>query len=332
VIRPDQRAARILPAALAIAASATLIAACGSDDEPEATGDEPVSAPAAGEFPKPTGSLEDLISEVGSTNEIVASQSGGIFEPGDDRFGFGLFEVGGAQITDATVAIYAQHVGSDETLGPFPARIETLETEPEFVAETTAEDDAKVVYVADVPFDEPGEWRLAAVIDRPDGPVATYLTSSILVDEYEGIPDVGEPAPSVHTPTLAEVGGDAESIDTRTPPSTMHGDDLADVLGEKPVVLLFATPLLCQSRVCGPVVDVAEQVKSEYGDDAAFIHQEIYVDNVLDPKNLRPQVERYGLPTEPWLFVIDKNGKVTTRIEGAFSVSELENALQPLTS
>jgi hypothetical protein len=332
VIRPDQRAARILPAALAIAASATLIAACGSDDEPEATGSDPVSAPAAGEFPKPTGSLEDLISEVGSTNEIVASQSGGIFEPGDDRFGFGLFEVGGEQITDATVAIYAQHVGSDETLGPFPARIETLETEPEFVAETTAEDDAKVVYVADVPFDEPGEWRLAAVIDRPDGPVATYLTSSILVDEYEDIPDVGESAPSVHTPTLAEVGGDAESIDTRTPPSTMHGDDLADVLGEKPVVLLFATPLLCQSRVCGPVVDVAEQVKAEYGDEAAFIHQEIYVDNVLDPKNLRPQVERYGLPTEPWLFVIDQNGEITTRIEGAFSASELENALQPLTS
>ena len=42
---------------------------------------------------------------------------------------------------------------------------------------------------------------------------------------------------------------------------------------------------------------------------------------------LRPQVEAFGLPTEPWLFVIDKDGKVQTRIEGAFSVSELETEL-----
>ncbi len=107
----------------------------------------------------------------------------------------------------------------------------------------------------------------------------------------------------------------------------MHSEDLADVLGKKPVVLLFATPALCQSRVCGPVVDVAEQVKAEYGDDVAFIHMEIYEDNQYDPKDpkLRPQVEAFGLPTEPWLFVIDKDGKIATRIEGAFSVSELEN-------
>jgi hypothetical protein len=111
----------------------------------------------------------------------------------------------------------------------------------------------------------------------------------------------------------------------------MHGDDLADVLGEKPVVLLFATPALCLSRVCGPVVDVAEQVKAEYGDDVAFIHQEIWIDNEPGgPQNLRPQVKEYGLFTEPWLFVIDENGEVATRIEGAFSVDELESALEPL--
>jgi hypothetical protein len=160
--------------------------------------------------------------------------------------------------------------------------------------------------------------------------VATPLNSSIIVKDQAEIPDVGEPAPEMHTPTLAEVGGDVESIDTRQPPSSMHGDDLADVLGEKPVVLLFATPALCLSRVCGPVVDVAEQVKSQYGDQASFIHQEIYIDNELSPENLRPQVKEYGLPTEPWLFVIDENGEVATRIEGAFSVDELEGALEPL--
>jgi hypothetical protein len=330
VLRPPNAPTRVLPIVLALAAGATLLAACGGDESPEETGEAPVSPPAAGEFPKPTGTLDDLIAEVGATDQVVASQAGAVFEPGDKRFGFGLFDVGGAQITDAQVAIYAAHGPSGEALGPFPARIESLETEPEFVAQTTAEDDAKVVYVANVPFDEPGEWRLAAVIAQPDGMVAAPMNSSVIVKEQQQIPDVGEPAPEMHTPTLDEVGGDVESIDTREPPSSMHGDDLADVLGEKPVVLLFATPALCQSRVCGPVVDVAEQVKAEYGDSASFIHQEIYVDNQPGPENLRPQVKEYGLPTEPWLFVIDENGEVSTRIEGAFSVDELENALKPL--
>ncbi len=319
----------MLPAALALAASATLLVACGSDEEPDATGDAPVEAPSAADFPEPTGTLDDLLADVGESNEIVASQAGGVFEPGDERFGFGLFDVGGAQITDARVAIYASPGVTDKAIGPFPARIESLATEPEFVAQTTLADDAKVVYVADVPFDEPGEWRLVAVVEQPDGLVATNLQASVIVDDYKRIPGEGEPAPEVHTPTLAEVGGDVEAIDTRVPPSTMHGDDLAEALGKKPVVLLFATPALCQSRVCGPVVDVAEQVKAEYGDEVAFIHQEIYVDNIPGPENLRPQVKAYGLFTEPWLFVIDGQGEVATRIEGAFSVSELESALEP---
>ncbi len=320
----------MLPAALALAVGAVLLGACGSEQQPDATGDAPVEAPSADGFPKPTGTLDDLMAAIGPTNEIVASQAGAVFEPGDERFGFGLFDVGGAQITDAQVAIYAAHGADGKALGPFPARIESLATDPEFVAQTTADDDAKVVYVADVPFAQPGEWRLAAAVDQPGGIVATSLQSSVLVDEQKGIPDEGEAAPSVHTPTLAEVGADVESIDTRVPPSSMHGDDLADVLGEKPVVLLFATPALCVSRVCGPVVDVAEQVKSDFGDDVAFIHQEIYVDNVPGPENLRPQVKAYGLPTEPWLFVLDSDGNVASRIEGAFSVAELESALEPL--
>ena len=329
--RPSVSTPRVLPA-LALAASAALLGACGSEESPEDTGEEPVAAPAAQEFPKPGGTLDDLITEIGPTNEIVAAQAGAVFEPGDERFGFGLFDVGGAQLLNGEAAIYAAPGADGKALGPFPARIESLETEPEFVAQTTTEDDAKVVYVADVPFDQTGEWRLAAIVKGPEGLVAAPLNSSVIVKEQPKIPDVGEPAPKTHTPTVAEVGGDVESIDTRQPPSSMHGDDLADVLGKQPVVLLFATPALCQSRVCGPVVDVAEQVKAEYGDQAAFIHQEIYVNNEFDPENLRPQVTKYGLFTEPWLFVIDENGEVATRIEGAFSVDELERALKPLTA
>ena len=108
----------------------------------------------------------------------------------------------------------------------------------------------------------------------------------------------------------------------------MHDVDLADVLGKQPVVLVFATPALCQSRVCGPVVDVEEQVKSEFTDhDVAFIHMEVYNDN--DPnKGLRPQLTAYDLRTEPWAFVIDADGRISSRIEGAFGATELRAAVQ----
>jgi hypothetical protein len=148
--------------------------------------------------------------------------------------------------------------------------------------------------------------------------------------EDDPVPRVGEPAPRIHTPTKADVGGDVASIDTRIPPDTMHEVDFADVVGRKPVILLFATPALCQSRVCGPVVDIAEQVKAEHDGDADFIHMEIYRDNSID-RGFRPQVAAYRLPTEPWLFAIDKQGKVAARIEGAFSPPELEDALAKAT-
>ena len=128
------------------------------------------------------------------------------------------------------------------------------------------------------------------------------------------------------TPTKADVGGDIESIDTRQPPSTMHEVDFADVVGKKPVILLFATPALCQSRVCGPVVDIAEQVKARRGGEAEFIHQEIFVGNDID-KGFRPQVLKWKLPTEPWVFAVDRKGRVAARIEGAFSAEELERAV-----
>jgi len=118
-----------------------------------------------------------------------------------------------------------------------------------------------------------------------------------------------------------------KAIDTRVPPGTMHDASFADVLGQKPTVLLFATPQLCQSRVCGPVVDVAEQLKRTYGDRVQFIHQEVFVDNTVD-KGLRPPLRAFALRTEPWLFAVDARGRIATRLEGSFGFDAMERAIK----
>jgi hypothetical protein len=107
----------------------------------------------------------------------------------------------------------------------------------------------------------------------------------------------------------------------------MHEQSFDKVVGSKPVALLFATPQLCQSRVCGPVTDVAVQLQATYGDQVEFIHQEVYVDN--DPNaGLRKPLEAFHLPTEPWLFVVGENGRITARLEGSFGLAAFENAIK----
>ena len=107
----------------------------------------------------------------------------------------------------------------------------------------------------------------------------------------------------------------------------MHDEDLADVLGRKPVVLLFATPRSARAGSAGPWSTSPSRCKREFGDRVAFIHQEVYNDNEIS-KGVRPQMRAYRLPSEPWLFVIDRSGKVSTAIEGAFSVGELQDAVR----
>ncbi|MGH8573142.1 MAG: hypothetical protein ACREX8_11300, partial [Gammaproteobacteria bacterium] len=152
-------------------------------------------------------------------------------------------------------------------------------------------------------------------------------TTEITVAPASPIPDVGERPPATETPTVASVGGDIARIETRVPPDSMHRVSFRDVLGRRPVALLFATPALCESRTCGPVTDLAEQLKASYGRRAAFIHNEVYAGN--DPaKGLRPQLEAFHLESEPWLFTFDRDGRVAARLEGAFGIDEFRRAVE----
>jgi hypothetical protein len=310
----------------AVAAVAIFASACGDGDESETEGS--AEAPAASTFPATNGTLDDVLADIEPGNDLVVSLAGQDYTVGKNRVAVGVFNVDGTPNTeDLNIALYVAQGAGGKAEGPFPARRESLETDAAFASQTTSNDpDAPdSVYVSEADFKQAGEYRIVAVIDKPDGSRVATRVASISASAEDRIPGIGEKAPVIHTPTVDDVG-DITDIDTRVPPDTMHDVDFADVVGKKPVVLLFATPALCQSRVCGPVADVAEQVKNERPDDAAYIHMEIWNDN--DPnKGARPQLFDYNLRTEPWLFVIDKEGRVSTRIEGAFSVAELDQAI-----
>lgn len=335
---------------------------CGGSDS-DGSGTETVAsrpAPPQSAFPAAAGrTLQEILKSADVPAPVVVSPAALVFHAGENRYPFGVFKTDRTPVPDAEVALYiakvppppppakdtdpddnqkpkgpvarARSEGLEQTaVGPFPAKVESIGTRPAFRASTTVNDPnaPKVVYVTDLDFPSEGEWRVAALVREDDQLGATLLPSAV-VGEFDRVPQVGDEAPVIHTPTPADAGGDLSKITTRVPPDTQNEQDFADVLGEKPIVLLFSTPQFCQSRVCGPVVDVAEQVKETHGDGVEFIHMEIYNEN--DPgKGVRPQVRAYHLPSEPWLFAIDEEGTIRAAVEGAFGTELLTRVVERL--
>lgn len=312
--------------------AAAALAGCGGSSSPPPAHDGLSAAPRfnAADFPPGRGrSAAALGAGLPVGGAVAPTES--IFEPGTARFGFALFDPGRKQITGAEVALYVGSATATDLRGPYPAVEESLYVDPAFQSQTVARDPdaAKSVSVGQLPF---GRARAQSVfvLARVGGRLEAFQPAAVLVTPAGTAgapPSVGQPAPVIHTPTVASVGGNVASIDTRQPPDDMHTVDLASVLSRKPVLLLFATPQLCQSRVCGPVVDIAEELKSRLGGQAEFIHMEIYNDNQV-ARGFRPQVRAYRLPTEPWAFAIDRRGRIAARIEGAFSLAELTSAVK----
>ena len=349
----------MLPALLCLLASGALAAGCGGDS---GTGDSTASptesaesrpAPSKSEFPTAKGrTLREVLKVADGPAEWVVDPAAEVFYPGPNRYPFGVFDRDEGEVTDAEVALYfakvpepkpgaksksgnrgqvakAQEQALDRpAVGPFPASIESLATKPAFEADSTAQDPdaARVVYSTQLDFPREGEWRIGALLKEDGALKGTPLSGAAIVGEFHRVPQPGQKAPVIHTPTAQDVGGELSKITTRIPPDTQNKMDYAEALGKEPIVLLFATPQFCQSRVCGPVVDVAEQAKQEYGDKAAFIHMEIYKDN--DPgQGPRPQVRAFHLPTEPFLFTIDRRGVVRDAVEGAFGLKLMHEAV-----
>jgi hypothetical protein len=317
--------------AAVLLACALVAAGCGGGDGDDNASEPPPEA-SPEQFPRATGrTLAELRKDLPKGGPVLAP-TGSLFVTGTNRLGFGLFTAARAQIADASAAIYIAPAGGGEAQGPFVAHFESLAVDSPYLSESTSSDPdaAKTLYVANVQFDKPGEYEVLGMARLDDRLVAADPATPKLVvvpKKDDPVPAVGERPPRIHTPTEADVGGDLAKIDTRAPHDDMHKVDFADALGQKPIVLIFATPLLCQSRVCGPVVDVAAQVEDEYRDQVDFIHMEIFNDNEIN-KGTRPQVNAFGLPSEPWVFAIDKDGKVAARMEGAFSVKELQDAVK----
>ena len=193
-------------------------------------------------------------------------------------------------------------------------------------------------YVAYVDFPRAGEWGVEVdVAQQGAAPEAARVRFD--VREKGATVQVGEDAPSVKTPTLADVGDDAARLSTDpSPDPSLYAVSVKDALDRhEPFVLVFATPAFCQSRVCGPTLDLVKEIKASEP-EMTFINVEPYqlawkdgaLQPVLDANGQLtpvPSVEAYGLLVEPWIFVVDRDGIVRGSFEAVVSEKELRDAI-----
>jgi hypothetical protein len=320
-----------MPRVIAILLAAVALSSCGSAGD-SGSAPPPTEPPAASpaDFPPAGGKTLKQLTAGLKEGAILAPSSASSQRAGsDNRFGFAIVDRANKQIDVSEVAVYTARPDGTQLRGPFVARKESLDVAGPYRSAQTDSDLAsgKTFYVAKPQFGSSGSHVVIGIVRLDSRLVVADSPGALEIGAKNAPPDVGDKAIKVHTLTPADVGGDLTKLTTRVPPPRdMLGTDFADVLGKRPVVLLFATPALCQSRTCGPVVDIAEQVRAENGKGVTFIQQEIYQDNDAN-KPVRPQVAKWRLPTEPWAFVIDRHGKVAARFEGVFSTGELARAV-----
>lgn len=313
----------LLFALAAVAATALLAAACGGDSSGDSGGEDEVTNPGALPTPGPGG-----YSVVLSTADLAVGQA---------RVAFVIFK-DEVPVTDTAAFVRFFKIGANNqsTLkgsGPIPWAPLGVDSTEDHGAHNDTE--LTGVYYVNIAFDEAGKWGLGVSLgDKLDEKGEVRL--AIEVRAKSQAPSVGSKAISAKNLTLRDAPLGA--IDTSPEPDeAFHQLSIADALASgKPSVIAFATPSFCETRTCGPSMEVVTEAAKVYQGKVNFVHVEPYKldsEGVLTfgPGNQRQLVEAgvaWGLPSEPWVFVVDASGTVVARYEGPYTLEELLTALE----
>jgi hypothetical protein len=204
----------------------------------------------------------------------------------------------------------------------------------------TSPNEGRGVYQAtDVVFDTAGFWVAEVTADIQGlGPQTAEASFTVL--EEPALPAPGDEAPPTENLTVDSKGVPLAAIDSRAattgeiPDPELHEWTIARAIREgRPALAVFATPVFCVSRFCGPVTKMVEELAHRYDDRAVFIHVEIWEDHDTQVLN-QAAIDWLQMPngelTEPWLFLIGADGRVVDRWSSMWSEAEVEAELEAL--
>lgn len=242
---------------------------------------------------------------------------------GENRVAFGVIRPGYGPIKNAEVQVQSFLMNESEADEPKETVKATFREWPQ---------GSGGVYVTRLHFSEAGVWGIGVLLSLPDGSNSSAATQ-VEVRELSLTPAVGAPAiPSSNkisrdVPNLVELTTDIE------PDPDLYAITIADALRHStPFLVSFSTPAYCQTATCGPQLAVIKELKKLHMRKMRFLHVEVYdnpheIQGDLTRGRLSPTLAEWGLPTEPWTFVVDSGGLIQEKFEGFVSRSELEKAI-----
>ena len=200
--------------------------------------------------------------------------------------------------------------------------------------------DARGVYrVEEMTFDRHGFWEVEVTAELADERVLAGRGAFEVLPEPL-IPAPGESALPTENLTVDSKGVPQEAIDSRAategrvPDPELHETTIAEAIrAGRPVLAVFATPVYCVSKFCGPVTDMVAELAGEYGDRAAFVHVEIWRDFqglVANEAAAEWLLLDDGSLQEPFVFLIGADGRIVARWDNVATRQEIEPLLQDL--
>ncbi len=305
------------------AAAALYAVGCGSGDD-DAGGE----TPAAGGSPTPAATADaSAIRPSLLTREFVANEN--------NRFLVGLLDGQGNLVKDARVHLSFYKIGGDGQTGTLRAQgdadFREVNIEGAHAHDSSAgdavTDDSVAFYGVTAPFEESGRWGVEVLVTRADAELAKVQVPFDVLDKPM-TPANGAMAPKSENDTVATTLS-AESLCSRDPQCDLHDKVIADLVGSgRPFVVQFSTPAYCQTRFCGPVLEVLLEQVPAYRDRIDFVHIEVYED--FQAQKYRKAIGEWNLPTEPYTFFVGADGTVRGRLEAIFTGEELVQQLDAL--
>ena len=315
--------ARFTVLATAIAALLLLTAACSGGDD-EAVESKP--AVEEGTPPSPQQRPDEFVLNKGpvSPDGLQAIFATADLSTGEHRVGF--------VVTSSTGLVRAAAASVTSLFFPSEGS-ESEQRQTALAVFRPWPQNTRGSYTTRLEFDRPGKWGLEISVLDPEG-VTRRAELFFDVNESTAAPNVGMPAIRSQSKTLDDVAGIEELTTGSLGDSDLYQLSLADgATSGLPTVVVMASPAFCTNAVCGPQVEVLQELKDKYKGQANFIHVDFYdnpheIQGDLDRARLSPTVLEWGLPSSEWSFVIDRNGVISERFESFATLEELEQALK----
>ena len=190
------------------------------------------------------------------------------------------------------------------------------------------------VYIANADLKNSGEWIIHAI--DPFKPDEVLGSVKFLVNKTSSSPSIGVKPKPLQNLTIKDVIDVNQITSSIKPDLELYTTSVSEAIDNgRPTIITFASPSFCRTATCGPQLEIISSLNARFRDRLDLIHIEVYERNEIgNDGNYELQVsgllKEWGVNSEPFTFLLDKNGIIVAKFEGFVTESELENKIKEM--